>query len=229
MFDTSTRRENWLSWMLPRRMSEDEISACSARIRVASCSALISSEKKPTWPPSIGLAMAVGRRSRPSRMRATWKAMLVASEVLPMAGRPARMMRSDFCRPPISRSRSAEAGGHARQRAVALIGFAGHLDGFGERVVEGLEAAIVAALLGEVEERLFGFLDLLGRGHVDVGVIGRRRHLLADLDQRAADGEVVDRLAVIGGVDDGGRLGGEAREVLRHASRRRSAGRAGRS
>ena len=34
------------------------------------------------------------------------KAMLVASEVLPMPGRPARITRSEGCRPPIMRSRS---------------------------------------------------------------------------------------------------------------------------
>jgi hypothetical protein len=79
-----------------------------------------------------------------------------------------------------------------------------------------LKAAVVAALLGKVEELPLGFLDLLGRRQLDVGLVGSRRHLLADLDEAAAKREVVDGLSVIGGVDDRRRLGGEPREVLRH-------------
>ena len=45
-------------------------------------------------------------------------------------------------------------------------------------------------------------------GHVD--------HVLADQDQLAADGEVVDGAAVVAGVDDGGGVGGEPAEILRH-------------
>ena len=108
-----------------------------------------------------------------------------------------------------------EAGGGARERAVALVGFAGHLDGFGERHVERLEAAVIAALFSQIEQRLFRFLDLLGGGHFDVGVIGGRRHFLADLDQRSTDRKIVDGLPVVGGVEDGGGLGREAGKILR--------------
>ena len=43
-----TRRRNSSSVIMPRRILLEAISACSERIREASCSADISSEKKPT-------------------------------------------------------------------------------------------------------------------------------------------------------------------------------------
>jgi hypothetical protein len=82
---------------------------CSERMRVASCSADISSEKMPTTAPSWegSSALSSGRwLSERARALAMLKAMLVASEDLPIAGRPAMMMRSEGCRPPILASRS---------------------------------------------------------------------------------------------------------------------------
>ena len=99
---------------------------------------------------------------------------------------------------------------------VALIGFAGHLDGGGQRRAEGLEAAVIAAALGQVEKMFFGCLDLALRGHVDIGFVRRQTHFLADEDELAADGEIVDGAAEIIGVDDGRRLGGETRQILLH-------------
>ena len=53
------------------------------------------------------------------------------------------------------------------------------------------------------------------RGEKSTGAsIGDVDHVLADLDQRAADRQVVDGMAVVLGIDDGGRFGGEPREVL---------------
>ena len=46
-----TLSNSWLSTS-PRRIFSEEISACSESMRVASCSADISSEKKPTTAPS---------------------------------------------------------------------------------------------------------------------------------------------------------------------------------
>ena len=143
------------------------------------------------------------------------KAMLVASAVLPMPGRPARMTRSERCRPPIVAVEIAQARGDARQAAVALVGGRRHVDGGGERVGEALEAAVVFALLGELVEAALGFLDLVARRGLDRRVVGDVDHVLADADQAAPDGEVVDGAAVILGVDDGGRLGREAGQILR--------------
>ena len=49
--------------MPPRLIWFDGMPVCSAMMRVASCSADISSEKKPTMPPLIVTMLAVGRDS----------------------------------------------------------------------------------------------------------------------------------------------------------------------
>ena len=69
-------------------------------MRVASWSALISRLKNATAAPtdcSGAMPSAMSRRRRSAAL----KAMLVASAVLPMPGRPATMTRSESCRPPI--------------------------------------------------------------------------------------------------------------------------------
>ena len=53
-----------------------------------------------------------------------------------------------------------QAGGEAGELAVALIGARRHVDGGGERLREALEAAVVAAGLGELVEPPLGVLDL---------------------------------------------------------------------
>ena len=67
-----------------------------------------------------------------------------------------------------------QAGGEAGQLAVALIGVRGHVDGGGERLREALEAAVVAAGLGELVEPALGVLDLLARREIDRRVDRRR-------------------------------------------------------
>ncbi len=109
----------------------------------------------------------------------------------------------------------AQAGRDAGQVAVAHVGGVGHVDGRRHRVGEGLEAAIVAPGLGQLEEPPLGVLDLLGRRHVDRRVIGDVDHVLADGDQRAPRREVVDRPAIVGRVDDRHGLGREAGEIVR--------------
>ena len=107
-----------------------------------------------------------------------------------------------------------KAGGEARQLAVALIGARRHVDGRGQRGREGAEAAVVAAGLGELVEPPLGVLDLIARREIDRRIVGDVDQVLADDDQRAAHGEIVDRAPVVLGVDDGRRFGGEPREVL---------------
>ena len=109
-----------------------------------------------------------------------------------------------------------KAGGDARQTAVALVSLGRHVDGGLERVGEALEAAVVAAALGDGVEAPLRFLDLVARARIDRRVIGDVDHVLADLDQLAANREVVDGAAVVEGVDDRRRLGGEAGEILLH-------------
>ena len=108
----------------------------------------------------------------------------------------------------------AHAGREAGQLAVALIGVGRHLDRGGEGLGEPLEAAVIAAGLGKLIEPALGVLDLRRRPELDRGVIGDVDHHLADADERAPQREVVDRAAVVGGVDDRGRLGREPGEIL---------------
>ena len=65
----------------------------------------------------------------------------------------------------------AQAGGEPGQLAVALIGVRRHVDRGGQRLGEALEAAVVAAGLGELVEIALGLLDLVLGPLID-----RRRH-----------------------------------------------------
>ena len=114
----------------------------------------------------------------------------------------------------------AQAGGDARQLSVALERLGGHVDGDRQRLRKALEAAVVAAGFGQFVELPLGVLDLGARRKIHRRVEGDVDHVLADPDQVAAQRQVVDGPAVILGVDDGGRFGGEAGEVLadRHAA-----------
>ncbi len=90
-------------------------------------------------------------------------AMLVTSAVLPMAGRPARITRSDACRPPKGAVHVDETGRDARQLSLALVGSGRHVDGVGEGFGKALETTIVAAGFGQFVETALGFLDLVAR------------------------------------------------------------------
>ena len=89
------------------------------------------------------------------------------------------------------------------------------------RVAQGdlelLRAAVPVPALRQAEQMLLGVLDLPRRGVVDVRVVGAVDDFLAEVDQLAADREIVDRAAVVPGIDDGDRGAGESGEVLRAA------------
>ena len=104
--------------------------------------------------------------------------------------------------------------------AVALKRFGRHVDRDGERLRKPLEAAVIAAGLGQFVEPALGVLDLRARRKIHRRVEGDIDHVLADPDQIAAQRQFVDRAPIILGIDDGGRFGGEAGEVLadRHAA-----------
>ena len=67
-----------------------------------------------------------------------------------------------------------QPGREAGQFAVALIGARRHVDGGGQRLRELLEAAVVAAGLGELVEPALGVLDLVARREIDRRVDRRR-------------------------------------------------------
>ena len=107
-----------------------------------------------------------------------------------------------------------QPGGESRQAAVALIGARRHVDRGGERLREALEAALVASGFGELEKLALGVFDMALRRRLDRRVVGEVDHVLADGDQVAADRQIVDGAAVVLGVDDGRRFGGQPRQIL---------------
>ncbi len=106
----ATSRDTWTNLsksrceMSPRRIRSLETCDSSLSRRVANCSALISSENTATV--AFDRAFGSAARASASSALAALTATLVASDVLPMPGRPARITRSDGCSPPILASRS---------------------------------------------------------------------------------------------------------------------------
>ena len=151
--------------------------------------------------------------------------MLVASAVLPIDGRPARMIEIGRLQSAHLAVEIAQAGGDARQPAVALIGVVRPSRWHGQRGVERQEALAVLARLGQREEAAFGVLDLLLGRKVDRRIEGDVDHVLADHDQlrggrrdRRPCGRSRAALMMVVGV------GRQPAEILRHRQvRRRSA------
>jgi len=107
-----------------------------------------------------------------------------------------------------------EAGGDAGDVAVALEGLLGDLDRRGHGVLQRLQHALDLARLRQLIEPLLGRLDLLHRRQVEVVGEGLVDDLLAEVDEFAAQEEVVDGVAVVLGVDDGDDSVLEPREIL---------------
>src|ERR1700734_2094855 len=108
-------------------------------------------------------------------------------------------------------------GRDAAQLAVPLVGLRGHVDGRRQRFGEALEAAVVPPGLGDLVQAPLGLLDLLARARIDRRVKGDIDDILADRNEFAPHGEVIDAAAIVVSVDDGRRLAGEAGEILRHS------------
>ena len=107
-----------------------------------------------------------------------------------------------------------QPGGQSRKAAVALIGVRRHVDGGGESLGEALETALVTSGFGKLEKLALGVFDVALRRRLDRRVVGEIDHVLADSDQVAPDRQIVDGAAIILGVDDGRRLGGQPGQVL---------------
>ena len=184
-------------------------------MRVANCSADISSEKKPTIPPLTvsGCAIGFGLELIGSR---DIEGDVGRERGLAHAGAPGDDHEIGGLQAAHIAIEIGKAGRDPGQAPVALKGLRRHIDGGGQGVREALKAALVAAGLGNRIELALGLLDLLARARVDRRVIGRVDDILADEDQIAAKREIVNGAAIVLGIDDGRRFRREPGEILRH-------------
>ena len=106
-----------------------------------------------------------------------------------------------------------KSGREPGEAAVAQIGGIGHIDRVEDRAAEALEALVDLAFLSELVERLLGLDDLVLGLAVDLHAGRLLGDLLADQDQVAADGEVVDQLRIVPRGEERDRRAREAHEI----------------
>ena len=96
----------------------------------------------------------------------------------------------------------AQTGGEPGYVAGAFERAFRPLDRRGQRQLEAHEAAGHGAVGGKLEQRMFGRFDLLRAVEFGIGTEGVVDHRLADVDQLSPQPCVLDRAAVLAGVDD---------------------------
>ena len=115
-------------------------------------------------------------------------------------------------RPPNSRSRPASPV-DTPAATIALKRDLRHPHAFAQRCAEVLKATFGEPGLANANS-LPGPRDLVGGADIDVVAVGLGNDVLAHADQLAPEIGVVDRAAVILGIDDRDDRGGEADEIL---------------
>ena len=145
---------------------------------------------------------------------ATYSAMFVASAVLPMLGRAARMINSESCRPAGHAIQIGEAAGHAHAFRT-LQPRVDPLEGLHHQVV-GVDDLVVAPRVVDGEDFLFGLTDdVVG---ADAFVVGAAEDFGAGVDQRPQRGLLAHDVGVVDGV---GRIGGPTAQPRPDRPRRR--------
>ena len=132
-------------------------------MRVASCSDDISSEKKPTMPPSMRLIAPSGCALADVGLGDV-EGDVGGERGLAHGGAAGEDDEVGGLQAAHHAVEVVDAGRDAGELAVALEGFGGHVDGAAQGVGEALEAALVAARFGELVEPALGLLDLLAGG-----------------------------------------------------------------
>ena len=117
------------------------------------------------------MALGFSARALASIALAAPKAILVASAVLPMPGRPARMIRSEGCRPPMCLFRSRRPVSRPETEPWFLNAFAAMSIASVSASLK-VRPALAAAFGGEVEQGLLGGLDLRRAVQLRVGAEG---------------------------------------------------------
>ena len=108
-----------------------------------------------------------------------------------------------------------ETGREPGELAFTLVGTRGHVDGRCQCGLELLKSSAIAPGFCQIVQAALGVLNLIARREIDRRVEGDVDHVLADLNQVAPDREIIDRATIIDRIDDGGRFGGKASEILR--------------
>ena len=139
--------------------------------------------------------------------------MLVPSAVLPMPGRPARISRSEGCRPPKRLSMSVKPGGDAGNPPAPRLGLFRIFHGAAQRFVKVHGAFAIFVGLGHRIERLFGLGDLVFGAFLGGRVIGGVDDILADADQAAAHMQIGQDVGVVADIGNGGRGGAQRIEI----------------
>ena len=180
---------------------------------MASCSADISNEKKPTMPP-LTVPIWPSARNSPAQALGDVIGDVGGERGLAHAGAAGKDNEIGSLQAAHAIVEIVQSGGEPRKTAVALIRARRHVDRGRESLGEALEPGIIAPGLRDFVKLALGVFDMARRRGVDWGVVRNIDHFLADRDQVAADREVVDGAAVILGIDDGGRFGGEPGQIL---------------
>ena len=140
-------------------------------------------------------------------------AILVASAVFPMPGRPARISRSDGCIPPILASKSRKPVDRpetppARWKARSAPRIAS-VSARLKVTKPPLAPPSEASSNSDCSAASICF----GPSSSGVGAEGVVHHRLADVDQLPAQPRIMDRAAILAGIDDADHRGEELREI----------------
>ncbi len=108
------------------------------------------------------------------------------------------------------------AGRDTGEMAIAHESSIRHVDRGSDRIFERLKATVIPPGFCKLEQAPFRVLDLLLWGVVDWRIIGDVDHVFANANERAACRKIIDRAAIILGVDDGHSFGRQACHILEY-------------
>ncbi|MND77396.1 hypothetical protein D3C80_690760 [compost metagenome] len=92
----------------------------------------------------------------------------------------------------------------------------GHVDGGGDSILERLKATVITPCFGKLEQAAFCVFDLFLRCVVDWRIIGDIDHVFANANERTARRKIIDRAAIVFGIDDGDCFCRKTRNILEH-------------
>src|SRR5262245_20940484 len=113
------------------------------------------------------------------------------------AGAAGENSKVGLLQPPHHPVEVIEPGGGTGKLAIALKRMRGHIDGCGERLRKALEAPVVSTGFRQLVKPSLRVFDLSPRRKIDRCIVRDVDHILADLDERTTDRQVVNRMPVV--------------------------------